>query len=238
MHSAQNTQRIRNRIRGSASGGFWRLLEGYRLLFTGAVLSQAIAVGCETTGFFLLRYFIDGVIVKQVWTSPFYLIALGYIALALIRGIFSFFSGRGGSRTAEGIAREIREALYDHTQRLSFAYHDKMQTGELIQRSTSDVDTVRRFYGEQVMGISNILFLFSVNFISLLFLEWHLALVSVVSVPLIIAVSTVFFRKIFRAYDAYQEQDAIVSIGSAGKSIGRQSRACFRPAGLRVGKVR
>src|SRR5207302_1367860 len=98
----------------------------------------------------------------------------------------------------------LRNFLFDHIQRLTFAYHSKTPTGELIERVTSDVDALRRFYSEQAIGVGRILLLFSINFSALLVLNRQLALLSVVVVPFVILTSILFFRRVNRAYQAYQ----------------------------------
>ncbi len=91
-------------------------------------------------------------------------IALGFVGLAVLQGGFTFLSGRLAARTAEGIVLRLRNYLFDHIQRLSFTYHDQTPTGELIQRSTSDVDAVRRFFADQAIEAGRIVLLFTVNF--------------------------------------------------------------------------
>lgn len=63
--------------------------------------------------------------------------------------------------------------LYDRIQRLPFVYHDKQQTGELLQRATSDVETMRRFFADQAIEAGRIVLLFAVNFAALLWLMLH-----------------------------------------------------------------
>ena len=111
----------------------------------------------------------------------------------------------------KGVTQRLRNYLFDHIQRLSFAYHSKARTGELIERVTSDVDAVRRFYAEQAIGVGRIILLFTVNFIALLSLNVFLALVSVVAVPFIIVTSIIFFKRLTKVYERYQEQEAVVS---------------------------
>jgi ATP-binding cassette subfamily B protein len=101
--------------------------------------------------------------------------------------------------------------LYDHLQRLSFSFHDTTPTGDLEQRCSSDVDAIRRFYADQAIGVGRIVILFTVNFIAILNLNVALALFSVIAVPLIVIISIFFFRKVTKAYEAYQEQDAVLS---------------------------
>jgi ATP-binding cassette subfamily B protein len=115
------------------------------------------------------------------------------------------------ARTSEGVVQRLREYLFDHIQRLAFGYHDITPTGDLIQRTTSDVDAIRRFFADQAIGFGRIVLLFVVNLTALLFLNWQLALFSVIVVPLVVMLSFFFFRRISAAYEEYQKQDAILS---------------------------
>ena len=85
------------------------------------------------------------------------------------------------------------------------------QTGEMIQRSTSDVDALRRFFADQAIGVGRILSLFLVNLGALLLLNVKLALSSIVVVPFTIAMSIFFFSRVSKAYEKYQEQEAVLS---------------------------
>lgn len=107
--------------------------------------------------------------------------------------------------------RRLRNQLFDHIQRLSFTYHDHTPTGELIQRSTSDVDAVRRLFADQAIEAGRVVLLFVVNFTVIALLNLKLALLSVVAVPVVVASALFFFRRLTKAYEAYQEQDAVLS---------------------------
>jgi len=186
-------------------------MSGFRLIYLGATTSQALAAVSKTSTYLLLRYLIDNVIEYPDAPRLLPLFALAFIGLAIIEGFFTFTSGRLAAQTAEGIALRLRNFLFDHIQRLSFTYHDKTRTGELIQRSTSDVDALRRFFSEQAIGIGRIILLFLINFIALINLNWQLALYSVVVIPLVVYTSYLFFKRIIVAYEKYQEQEAILS---------------------------
>jgi ATP-binding cassette subfamily B protein len=73
------------------------------------------------------------------------------------------------------------------------------------------VDAINRFFSEQAIGIGRILLLFTVNFLTILQLNTRLGLISVVAVPIIIGISVFFFRKVSKAYEKYQEQEATLS---------------------------
>ena len=187
------------------------MLTGFRWIYLIAVVSVGLAALARTGTYYLLRYFVDDVLRQEGMLGLVPWVALGFIGLALLQGGLTFLSGRMAARTSEGLALRLRNFLYDHIQRLPFAYHDTMQTGELLQRATSDVDAVRRLFAEQVIGIGRITLLFLVNFVALLTLNVRLALYSVVVIPLVLLLSLYFFKKIGEAYQAYQEQEARLS---------------------------
>ncbi|MBI4732413.1 MAG: ABC transporter ATP-binding protein [Chloroflexi bacterium] len=196
--------------------GLWRMMSGYRLAYLAANLSLAVSALAKTATYLLLRNFADTVVGD---TQPFagtlartlVLIALGFVGLALVEGGFAFLSGRLASFSAEGITRRLRNFLFDHIQRLSFAYHSKTPTGDLIERVTSDVDSVRNFFNEQAIGVGRIVLLFIINFTAIWQLSWKLALASIVVIPFVLIVSVWFFKKVTKAYEKYQEQEAALS---------------------------
>ena len=209
---------LRKAISDNRLKGLWRLMSGYHWKYAGAVLSLGIAALSKTATYMLLRYYADDILgesgdgalsAETLYILP--IIALGFIGLALFEGTFTFTSGRLAAQTAEGVVFRLRNYLYDHIQRLSFSYHDKKPTGDLVQRCSSDVDALRRFYADQAIGVGRIVILFTVNFIAIMSLSVPLALFSVITVPLIVLTSFFFFRKVTKAYEAYQEQDAVLS---------------------------
>jgi ATP-binding cassette subfamily B protein len=202
---------LKHTISDSRLTGLWRLMSGFRLRYLGATLSLGLAAAFRTASLFLLRYLVDDVLAREVTGNTLPLVALGFVCLALLQGAFTFFSGRLAAQTAEGVALRLRNYLFDHIQRLSFAYHDQTPTGELIQRCTSDVDSLRRFFADQAIGVGRILSLFIINFAALLFLNWRLGLLSVIIVPPIVAISALFFKRVSAAFEAFQEQDAVLS---------------------------
>jgi ATP-binding cassette subfamily B protein len=197
--------------------GLWRMMSGFRRHYFAATISLAIAALAKTTTFLLLRYFIDEVLDQENYSlggdlnRTLIIVAFGFLCLATIEGSFSYFSGRLAAFTAEGITRRLRNYLFDHIQRLDFSYHDKTPTGELIERCTSDVDALRRFYSEQAIAVGRIILLFVINFIAIFNLNSKLAFISIIIVPVIILTSIWFFKRITKAYEAYQEQEAILS---------------------------
>ncbi len=191
--------------------GLLRLMKGYHWLYIGATVALAIATISRTGIYLIIRQFIDDVVLAGNYGTNLIRVILFFIGLSLLQGAFSFVSGWLASKTAESSTRRLRNYLFDHLQRLPYAYHAESKTGELISRATSDVDAINRFYGEQAIGIGRILLMFIVNFIAILQLNTRLALISVIAVPVIVGVSIFFFSKVSKAYEEYQEQEATLS---------------------------
>ncbi len=191
--------------------GLWRMMKGYRWLYLGATATLAVATIARTNVYLVLQRFIDNVVIAGNYGRELLIIILSFFGLALMQGAFSFLSGWMASKTAESITRRLRNYLFDHLQRLPYAYHAESKTGDLISRSTSDVDAINRFYSEQAIGIGRILLMFVVNFVALMELNQKLALISVIAIPVIIGTSIFFFSKVSKAYEKYQEQEATLS---------------------------
>jgi len=196
--------------------GLWRMMKGYRWFYFGATAALAVSTIARTQVYLVLRKFIDDVVVAGNYGRELVIIILSFIGLALLQGSFSFLSGLLASKTAEGITRRLRNYIFDHLQRLPYAYHAESKTGDLIARSTSDVDAINRFYGEQAIGIGRILLMFVVNFVALLQLNTKLALISVIAIPVIIGVSIFFFSKVSKAYEKYQDINILLLEGLQG----------------------
>jgi len=191
--------------------GLWRLMSRYQHFFLVAITAQGFSAYSKTLTYLLLSYFVDNYISTQSGILPVWSIALGFVLLAGLQGLFTYISGRFAAKTAESTIQRLRSFMFDHIQNLPFSYHAETDTGDLISRCTSDIDAIRKFYNDQAIGIGRISMLFVINFIALLSINVRLGLLSIIVVPFILAVSIYFFKKVSKAYEAYQEQDAILS---------------------------
>ncbi|MBM4427042.1 MAG: ABC transporter ATP-binding protein [Chloroflexi bacterium] len=207
---------FRNALSENRLLGLWRMMTDYRFPYIAATASLAISALAKTSVYLLLRYFADdvlgqGAMLGTTMTQTFLWIGLGFILLAFVEGGGAFLSGRLAAYTAEGITRRLRDFLFDHIQRLSFSYHSATPTGDLIERVTSDVDALRRFFSEQAIGVGRIVLLFFINWFAILYINVKLGWLSVIVIPPILLVSLWFFKKVTKAYEDYQAQEAILS---------------------------
>jgi ATP-binding cassette subfamily B protein len=114
-------------------------LRPYWLVAVGAVASLILVTAANLVIPQIIRWVIDDGI------TPGYMpviaaSALGLIGVAVVRGAFNFTQGFWSEKASQNVAFDVRNALFDKIQSLSFSYHDRAQTGQLMTRLTSDVE--------------------------------------------------------------------------------------------------
>ena len=191
--------------------GLWRTMSGYHAIYFGAILSVGLGALARTGIYALLAYFVDDVVGKATMWQIIPWLSLGFIALAVLQGAFTFWGGRLAALASEGIVRRLRNRLYDHLQRLTFSYHDQNSSGELLQRTTSDIDAIQRLFAEQGINIGRITLLFLINFVALALIDWQVAVGSSVIVPVILLLSFVFFKKVGVGHELFQDQEGVMT---------------------------
>ena len=190
--------------------GIWRLSRGFRWAYLAATVSLGIAAAGRAGAYLTLRYLVDTVLVGNRFGRELAYVVVAFLAASAAEGLFSYLSGLWAAQTAEGVAMRLRNYLFDHIQRLSFTYHDYAQTGDLIARCTSDIDSVRRLFADQAIGIGRIISLFLINLIALVRLNAPLAWLACAVLPLLFVASALFGRRVGAAFEAYQAQEARV----------------------------
>ncbi len=187
----------------------WQVLLGWLFVFSGGGLVMASP--------HLVRYAIDfGLRPQEVdgrltlTGDPQLLIfaSVGLVVVAIVRGIVQFGQTFIGESLGQGIAYDIRNDIYDHLQRLSYAYHDQMETGQIMSRSTQDVENIRMFVAQALFRTVYIAVLMVVGIGWLFFLNVELALVSMVTMPIVTWRSVVFQTRVRPLWTAIQQSQA------------------------------
>ena len=137
--------------------------------------------------------------------------ALAFVLMNVVNGVFTFIKGRSSAIASENIARKLRNDLYRHLQHLPFAYHVKAQAGELIQRCTSDVDTIRRFLAVQVMEVVNTVLMVVIAMSILLPRSVPITLYSLILVPPLFCFATWFFKMVHKSFEVADEADGVLN---------------------------
>jgi ATP-binding cassette subfamily B protein len=140
----------------------------------------------------LVRYAIDTGINVQVVdgkaeahgsVNTILIAALLITGAAVARGIFQFWQTYTGEWVSQKVAYDIRNDIYDHLQRLSFAYHDNAQTGQIMQRATQDVEGIRMFVNLGVIRLAYVIILLIGTLTLMLRVDVQLALISWAFIP-------------------------------------------------------
>lgn len=208
----------------------WSFVAGYRRTYVAAIISVAIATLAAYLVPLILRLMIDSVfggkpvdlpgpvarfvtdgITIEVLQEQLWIPAVVIVAVTSVAGIFQFLQKRWASVASERSAERVREQLYNHLQHLSYDYHVKAQTGDLIQRCTSDVETVRRFMAIQLVEMGRALFLLFTAYPLLLTLNATLALLSLPLIIVIFFYSAWFFRTVQRSFKKADESEGRLS---------------------------
>jgi ABC-type multidrug transport system fused ATPase/permease subunit len=161
----------------------------------------------------------------------------GLIVLAsALRGLCAFGQNYLGETAAQGGSYKLRRALYTHIQQLSFSFHDQAQTGDLLTRSMSDVEQLKNFTGRGMLMIFNLLLLVVGVALALVAMNWKLALLSLVILPLLYWRAAHFSKAMRPLFRAVQDQvgtvATLVQDNAAGarvvKAFGQEQREIER----------
>lgn len=169
----------------------------------------------------IIQYIIDDLIggnatVKTAWVLTLTgrtLIGacIAIIGLTLVRGIMIFLKGWASAYASERIAKRIKDQIMDHLQHVKYAFFSSHDTGDLIQRATSDVETIRKFLSVQIVEVVNIFMMVTVIAYMMFQLSPKLTLVALSLIPIIVAFSFYFFFNIHKRFKVCDEAEGKLS---------------------------
>ncbi len=207
-----------------------KLMEGNRVYFVIALAATGAVAFCSTINPMIIRLTVDSIIDnKPLDVSPYisfiitklgglsvlaqnlWILGISIVTVTLVNGIFQFTRGTMTSRAAESMAKKLKDRLYDHIQKLPYNFHVKAQTGDLIQRCTSDVETIRRFFAVHLIEMGRTIFLVGIVLPIMFSLNVKLALVSMIIMPVVFFMSIVFFTNIKRTFKLADEKEGELS---------------------------
>ncbi|HEY9740259.1 MAG TPA: ABC transporter ATP-binding protein [Coleofasciculaceae cyanobacterium] len=180
-------------------------LNSHRLIAFGAFMSLLLLTAANALTPQLFRMGIDEGIAKQ--DLPMVLYSAGLMVLVAIgRGIFNFEQSFWAEEASQGVAYDLRNKIFTKIQNLSFSYHDQAQTSQLLTRITSDIEQIRTFLGTSLIQvIGSVVTLVSISTI-LLIMNWQLALITLVVVPIAAFLLAQFFTKNEKLFGLVQEK--------------------------------
>lgn len=208
----------------------WQLLRGSRMKYILAIVAVAVATLFTYLTPLALRYTIDTVIGKKAVTMPLsqipslqnsdwialmrrelWIPGLVMVLLTIVASLATYLKGRWSAQASEQFAKKLRNRLYTHLQRLPFSYHARAETGDLIQRCTSDVDTIRRFLSVQLVEVGRAIIMIILVIPIMLMLSKTMTIVSMAVVPIIIIYSFVFSLRVQKLFKIADETEGEMS---------------------------
>jgi ATP-binding cassette subfamily B protein len=147
----------------------------------------------------------------------------GLAAAALLRGLFTFLQGYLAERASQGVAYDLRNDLFAKIERLGFGYYDRVETGQLVTRLTSDVEQIRSFAGSGVVQMAAAVVMLFGTTTLLILLDWQLALLALAVVPVIFVVLLRFVRRIEPPIPRGAADARAAELGAAGGPRGARA---------------
>jgi ATP-binding cassette subfamily B protein len=171
------------------------LLRPHWLYALGTVISMALSTCFALIVPWLLALVIDTGLQHGRFSTL--LLATGAILVtSSLRGLFAYGQGYLSQAVSNLVAYDLRNRLYDHLQTLSFSFHDEAETGQLMSRLTVDIEAVRNFIPLGLLRGLLALVTFGAVTIILFRLDWHLALITMICVPILILLSVQVGRRL------------------------------------------
>ena len=228
----------------------WDLMRGYRQLYGCAIAGLFIftainyltpLVASATIDFALSKEPAKDLLTSKIidlmgggeWVSQRLWLPAGImVGLTMLAGLFSYGKDRFAALASDGVARSLKDRLYNHLQRLPVKYHDRAETGDVIQRCTSDVETLRVALSTQVVAISNAALLLVTVLPIMVLLDVRMALVSFVLILPIIFFGYFYVKRVKHLFLEVDEARRSGNKSGAGKPDWPSCRSRLCQAGL------
>lgn len=223
---------------------FSSLARGYWFLLIASVAASILAIVFNYLTPQVFRFTVDTVLGDEPSALPSFLTAwlnpdrqdvtYGLIACAVaamlcsvLSGIFNYICRYTMAVSSEGMIKKLRDRLFAHIQRLPYHWHVSHQTGDIIQRCTSDVEVVRGFLSAQLLEMLRTVFLIVLSLFLMFGMNVKLSLIALCFIPVVMAYSGIFYAKISSRFQTADEAEGDLSAAAPGKFHGCARGARF-----------
>ncbi len=207
-----------------------KFLYGSKRFFIVSIVASIIVAVTDTVNPQIIRYAVDtvlgdkksglpkyandlisgiggvGFLRENLWT-----LAVAVMIVATAAAIFRYIQRMSNAKASQTLVERMRNLLFDHIQTLPFSWHMKNQTGDVIQRCTSDVETVKNFLSEQLIGIMQIVLQVGLSLTMMYSMNIKLAVVSTLTLPVILVYSALLGKKIGQKFKECDEAESALS---------------------------
>ena len=190
-------------------------LRGCTHLFVICIIASLLSSLCELIMPKIISFTVDSVIGDEATHLPaplmslidrvggmeylkdnLWIFAALILLFAVLMGVFKYCETVFNRKGSETLVENMRNKLFSHIERLPFSWYMKNQTGDIIQRCTSDVEMVKSFLSEQLTSIISTVMLIVMSLFFMYTISVPLATIALLSIPIIIGYSAVFHGKI------------------------------------------
>lgn len=205
-------------------------LDGSKRFFAVSMISSLVLSAIDLVNPQIIRFTVDTVIGKEKSALPgfanrivdliggvpvlrerLWIIAAAITVFALLSAVFRYIQRLYNTKASETLVETVRNLLFAHIERLPFGWHMKNRTGDIIQRCTSDVDTVKEFLSEQLTAILQIVIKVVFSLAVMFSMNAKLALAATLTMPVILLYSAIFGRRIGKHFRECDENEGILS---------------------------
>jgi len=205
----------------------WSITRGQRLRYSGAfasmVLASLLMFGAPLIGGYaidvlaqndlsvglpVINQLVDYLLPEVSSTAYLWMSTALIIILTALAGIFLYLRGRLSAIASEGLIKDLRERLYHHLHFLRSSFYDEADTGDLVQRCSSDVETVRVFLSADIVEIGRAIILFITLLPVLFYMSVSLAWLSICLMPFLLVFAVLFFTRVKSLFLITDEAEA------------------------------
>lgn len=186
------------------------LLRPHRLSAVGSVVCLLLATAFALVVPWMLAWVVDTG-VRHGRFGDLMLAAGAVLLTSALRGAAAYGQGYLSQRLSQLVAYDLRNRLYDHMQALSFSFHDDAETGQLMSRLTADIEAVRNSLPLGFLRVAIVVITFGAVSAILAALDWRLALVTLLCVPVLIVLATSVARQLGPLWTGVQNETGALS---------------------------
>ncbi len=205
--------------------------KGVRGMFALAVITAGLSIVLSFLTPQIIRFTVDSVVGDEASQLPgiasrvidalggrgalrshLFYCALGVAVCAALSALMNHFSRVSIAKGTEGLIRSLRRTLFRHIQYLPFSWHTENQTGDMIQRCTSDVEIIRNFISAQCIEVVRTAILLTIAVVLMFSMNTTLAAVCLLFIPIIVGYSLFFHTRIHRLFRIADEAEGELTV--------------------------
>ena len=208
----------------------WEFLYGCKRYFVIFIIAQLVTSLCQMLTPQIVRSTIDNVLggkpadfpgfvmklVEKVGGFPYiadhlWIMAAALMAVATVQFVSNYFGRVYNTKAAESLSRTMRNRLFGHIQKLPYDWHMKNHTGDIIQRCTSDIQTLRNFLAEQLTSLILTVLKIAMGLYFMFTMNVKLSLYALIPIPVIIVFTVIFSKQMHAGFKVCDEMEGTVS---------------------------